>query len=141
MERASHVEGLAAAAAPFFIGIDEGEAAFELLLDEIHLRAEQEHDGLGVDQHLDSFILHHLIVFVYVIGIFDGVGQARAAARADADADTRRRLAARVQHRLDAGGGFIGDGDGSGHVALYTCVAVFLCSSASSGDSMPFLAL
>ena len=67
------MEGFAAAAAAFFIGIAEYESAFELLLHEIHLRADEEHDSLGVDQHTHAVTLNYFIELGRLVGILNGV--------------------------------------------------------------------
>src|SRR6185312_1690266 len=98
----SYVEGFAAAAAALLVRIAEGEARLELVLDIVHLGADDEHRGLGVDQQGDALVLHHLVEFALFVSVFERVCQARAAAAAHADADADRRLAALGQKRLDA---------------------------------------
>ena len=105
------MERFPAAAAPFFVGILEYEAAFEFFFDVIHLGAEQEHDGFGVDEHGDVVFFHHLVELADLIGIFNRVGKPRAAARAHADLDARRWLAALGQQLADAGFSGVGNGD------------------------------
>src|SRR6267154_1532800 len=91
---ASDVEGFTAAAATLFIRVAEGETRLQLVLDEIHLGAEDEHRRLGIDQDGDAVGLDDLIELALLVGIFERVGQPRAAARAHPDADAERRLAA-----------------------------------------------
>src|SRR6185437_3381783 len=102
IEHRSYVEGFAAAAAPLLVGIAEGEARLDLVLDIVHLGADDEHRRLGIDQQGDPLVLHDLVEFAFLISIFEGVCEARAAAAAHADADADRRLAALGEQRLDA---------------------------------------
>src|SRR5665213_330028 len=98
----SDVEGFAAAAAAFFVGIAEGEAGLELVLDVVHLGADDEHRRLGIDQDGDALVLHDLVEFSLIVGVFERISQARAAARAHADPDAGGILAALGEQRLDA---------------------------------------
>jgi hypothetical protein len=98
---AADVEGFAAAAATLFIRVAEGEARLQLILDEIHFGAENEHRRLGIDQDGDAVRLDDLVELALLVGIFERVGQPRAAARAHPDADAERRLAALGEQRPD----------------------------------------
>src|ERR1700733_11037011 len=50
----SDVEGFAATAAAFLVRVLEGEAGLQLVLDVIHLGADQEHRRLQIDQDGDT---------------------------------------------------------------------------------------
>src|SRR3546814_12806694 len=54
--RSLDVKRLAAAAAALLVGIGEHEAAVELVVDVVHLAAEQEHDGGGIDEDLHPLV-------------------------------------------------------------------------------------
>src|SRR3954465_1057193 len=91
--RPLYVERLAATAAAFFVRIAEDKAGLQLLLDIIHLGAEDEHDGLRIDQHRDALVLDDFVELALFVGVFERVAEAGAAARPDADAHADRRLA------------------------------------------------
>src|SRR5688572_7085653 len=79
-------ERLAAAAPALLVGILEGEAGVELVFHIVHLAAEQEHGGGGIDEDGDALLLDHVLEFLAVLGVFDDVGKAGAALLLDADA-------------------------------------------------------
>src|SRR5438132_846818 len=60
-EPVSDMEGFAAAAAALLVRIAEDEARLELLLHIIHLGAQDEERGLGIDQHGHPMLLDHLV--------------------------------------------------------------------------------
>src|SRR6185436_5844631 len=98
----SYVEGFATAAAALLVRILEHEAGLQLLLDVIHLGAEDEHRGLGVDQDRDAILLHHLVHRTLLVSELERIAEARAALGLDADANAGGRLAALVEQRLHA---------------------------------------
>src|SRR6185295_10846223 len=79
---------LAAAAGGNLVRVVEHELRLHLVGLVVHLGAEQEQHGLGVDQDLDALVLDHLVGGADLVGIFYGVGLAGAAAILDADAET-----------------------------------------------------
>src|SRR3954464_12354378 len=91
--RLLYVKAFAAAAAAFFVRIAEDKAGLQLLLDIIHLGAEDEHDGLRIDQHRAALVLHDFVELALFVGVVERVAEAGAAARPDADAHADRRLA------------------------------------------------
>src|SRR6266851_852467 len=97
----SNVERLAAAAAALFVRVAEDKARLELLLDVIHLGAEDEHDGLGVNEDRHALVLDDFVEFALLVGVFDRIAEPRAAPGAHADAHPQGRLAAPGQQRLD----------------------------------------
>src|SRR5437763_10421252 len=97
-----NVERLAAAATALLVRVAEHEPRLQLLLDVVHFGAEDEHNGLRVDQDGHSLILDDLVVFTLIVGVFERVGQARAAARPHPDAHPNRGFAATGEQRLDA---------------------------------------
>src|SRR6516162_8233171 len=96
-----YVEGFAAAAAPFLVRIMKGKAALQLLLDIIHLGAEDEHDRLRIDEDRHALVFDNLVELTLFIGVFDRVAETGAAARTHANAHPDRRLAALGEERLD----------------------------------------
>ena len=52
----------------------------------VHLGAEQEQHGLGIDQDLDALVLDDLVGRADIMGVFDSVGLSGTAAVLDADA-------------------------------------------------------
>ena len=76
------MEGLAAAATTLLVGVAEGEARLQLVLDVVHLGTDDEHAGLRVDQDRDALVLNQVVEFH----------------RADADV-LRRRLPAQTTRR------------------------------------------
>src|SRR6266853_1623226 len=95
----SNVERLAAAAAALLVRVAEDKARLELLLDVIHLGAEDEHDGFGVDEDCHPLVLDDFVEFALLVGVFDRVAEPRAAARPHADAHSQGRLAATGEQR------------------------------------------
>src|SRR5258708_19995623 len=95
------VEGFAAAAAAFLVGIAECEAAFQLFLNVIHLGAEDEHDRFRIDQDRHALVFNDFVELALLIGIFERVAEARATPRAHADAHSCRWLAALAEEGLD----------------------------------------
>src|SRR6201991_2747019 len=77
---------LAAAAGGNLVRVVEDELGLHLVGLVVHLGAEQEQHGLGVDQDLHALILDHLVGRTDLVGIFDRVGLTGAAAILDADA-------------------------------------------------------
>ena len=75
---------------------------------EIHFRAEQEQDRLGVDQDLDALVLDHFIEGLLLGRPFHGVFHAGAAAILDADAQAHDGRVRPGDDRLHARGGGIG---------------------------------
>src|SRR5690606_16153690 len=100
----SDVEGFPAAAPALLVGIAEAEAGLKLVLDPVHLRAEDEHRRFGIDEDGDALVFHHLVPLSLLVGVFERVGEARAAARPYADANAHGRLASLREERLDAFG-------------------------------------
>ena len=82
----------------------------EQLVDlEIHLRAEQEQQRLGIDQQLDALVLDDLVERRGAFGEFHRVGHAGAAAILDADAQADDRLVRIGDDLMDPGGRGVGD--------------------------------
>src|ERR1700677_5156839 len=69
-------DALAAAAGRGFIGVAEGERRRQAIDLEIHFRAEQKQNGLGVDQHLNALVLDDFVERRDVFGEFHRVGHA-----------------------------------------------------------------
>src|SRR5215475_11851874 len=63
----------AAAAGRGLVRIVEHESGRQLVDLEVHLGAEQEEHGLGIDQQLDALVLDHLVARMRALGIFHGV--------------------------------------------------------------------
>src|SRR5258705_8668311 len=97
----SDVEGFTAAATTLFIRVAEGETGLQLVLDEIHLGAEDEHRRFRIDQDGDAVRLDYLVELALLVGIFERIGQPRAATRTHPDADAERRLTALGEQRPD----------------------------------------
>src|SRR5205807_8798218 len=97
--QSSNVETLAAATAALLVRIAKDKARLQLLLDVIHLGAEDEHDGFRVDQHGYTLVFDDLVEPALLVGIFDRVAEARAAAGPHPDAHPQSGLAARRQER------------------------------------------
>jgi hypothetical protein len=74
------VETFTATAASLLVGVVEDELAAELVLLEGHFCADEGHDGLAVDDHLDASFLDHLVELLYVLvaDVVHAVGQTRA---------------------------------------------------------------
>src|ERR1700721_1439084 len=123
------VKRLAAAAAALLVRIAEDKAGFELFLHVIHLGAEDEHDRLGIDQHGDALVLDDLVEFALLVGVFEGVAEARAATRAYADAHADRGLAALREQRLDALRRRVGPLEGLGSRQRHYRLTLFAPSS------------
>src|SRR3546814_18946877 len=66
-------------------------AALELVLDVVHLAAEQEHDGGGLDEDLHALVLDHVLQLALLLGVLDHVAHAGAALGADADPEAEHR--------------------------------------------------
>src|SRR5262249_23214194 len=78
--------GLAAAAGGNLVRVVEDELGLHLVGLVVHLGAEQEQHGLGVDQDFHALVLDHLVGGADLVSVFDGVGLTGAAAVLDADA-------------------------------------------------------
>ena len=91
----SNIEALSTPALALLVGIVEHELAAELVLHKIHLGADEGHNGLVVNHHLDAFRLHHLVELPDLLlpDVVHVVAQARTALLAQAylDADLDRR--------------------------------------------------
>src|SRR3954454_829447 len=79
---------LAATAGRDLVRIVEDELGLHLVGFVIHLGAEQEQHGLGIDQDLDAPVLDLLVGRPDLVLIFDGIGLPGAAAVLDADAQS-----------------------------------------------------
>src|SRR5665213_1332132 len=73
-----------AAAGAGLVGIFEQKPGTQLFLDKIQFGADQEQDGLGVDENLHALVLHHFFKWPGVFGVGHGVAHAGAAAVGDA---------------------------------------------------------
>src|SRR5437764_13731694 len=96
-----NVERLAAAAAALLVRVAEDEPGLELFFDVIHLGAEDEHDGFGVDEDRYPLILDDFIKLTLFVGVLDRIAETRAAAGPHADTHPQCGLAALDQQRLD----------------------------------------
>jgi iron-sulfur cluster assembly protein len=105
------VERLAAAAAALLVRVAEDEARLQLVLDIVHLAAEDEQGRLGVDIDGDALVLDHLVVRLLGGRIFDRVGQAGAALALDPEAQAGGIRRALRQQLLDPRRGGVGEGD------------------------------
>ena len=65
----SNMEAFAAAAAALLIGIGEDEAGLELVLDIVHLAADQEHDRGRVDEDPHPLVLDHVLELLLILGL------------------------------------------------------------------------
>src|SRR5258706_646705 len=74
-----NVERLAAAATALLVRVAEHEPRLQLLLDVVHFGADDEHNGLRVDQDGHSLILYDLVGFTLIFCGFDVVGPSRPA--------------------------------------------------------------
>src|SRR5260370_37882008 len=92
---------LAAPTAAFLVRILEGEAGFQLAVDIVHFRADQEHRRFRIDQDGDTLGFDHLIELALLVRILERIGQPRATAGLDADADPYGWLVTLVQQRSD----------------------------------------
>ena len=88
--RSRQLHRFAAAAGADLVRVVEDELRLHLVGLVVHLGAEQEQHGLGIDQDLDALVLDHLVGGTDLVGIFDRVGLPGAAAVLDADAQARR---------------------------------------------------
>src|SRR6516165_9220922 len=77
---------LAATAGRDLVRVVEDELRLHLVDLVVHLGAEQEQYGLGIDQDLHALVLDDLVGRTDFMGIFHGVGLSRAAAVLDAHA-------------------------------------------------------
>ena len=84
--RGRQLHRLAAAAGAGLVRVVEDELGLHLVGLVVHLGAEQEQHGLGIDQDLDALVLDDLVGRADVMGVFDRVGLPGAAAVLDADA-------------------------------------------------------
>lgn len=82
----SNIEALSTSALAFFIGIVEHKLTTELIFHEIHLCADECHNGLVVNHHLDAFLIDHLVEFLDLLlpDVVHVVAQARTALLAEA---------------------------------------------------------
>lgn len=72
-------EGLAASALLRDVGVLENESPGELILNPVHLAAEDVDKSLGVDQDLDAVLLNGIIKLARLVDVFEVVCQAGAA--------------------------------------------------------------
>src|SRR5437868_7316851 len=82
--RRRQLHRLAAAASADLVGVVEDELGLHLVGLVVHLGAEQEQYGLGVDQNLDALVLHHFVGRLHIVGVFHRVGLPGTAAILDA---------------------------------------------------------
>src|SRR6185503_16022491 len=80
------LDALAAAARAGLVRIVEDKPRAQLFLHEIQFGADQEQDGLGIDEDLHALVFHHFLEGLGLRGIFHGVAHAGAAAIGDAHA-------------------------------------------------------
>lgn len=92
---------LAAAARSLDVGIVENELAAQLVVDEVHLGAEQGQLGFGVDENARAVLLDHFVEAILLARVLDRVREATAAALLDADAQSDH-VGPRLHQRLDA---------------------------------------
>ena len=76
----------AATAGAGLVRVVEDELRLHLVGLVVHLGAEQEQHGLGIDQDLDALVLDHFVGRADLVGVFDRVGLPGAAAVLDPDA-------------------------------------------------------
>src|SRR3954468_14342604 len=81
--RRRQLHGLAAATGGNLVRVVEDELGLHLVGLVVHLGAEQEQHGLGIDQDLAATILDHLVGGPHFMGVFDRVGLPGAAAVLD----------------------------------------------------------
>src|SRR5260370_16983606 len=89
---------LAAPTAAFLVRILEGEAGFQLAVDIVHFRADQEHRRLRIDQDGDALGFDHLIELALLVRVFERIGQSRATTGLDPAADPYPGLVPLVHH-------------------------------------------
>src|SRR5438105_11698397 len=96
--RRHELHGFAATAGRDLVRIVEDELGLHLVGLVVHLGAEQEQHGLGIDQDLDALVLDYFVGGAHLMGIFDRIGLTGAAAILDADAEADDcRIGARGQ--------------------------------------------
>src|SRR5450759_645527 len=83
--RRRQLHGFAAATGAGLVRVVEDELRLHLVGLVIHLGAEQEQHGLGIDQDLDALVLDDLVGGANIVGIFDRIGLPGAAAVLDPD--------------------------------------------------------
>ena len=95
-------DGFAAAAGAGLIGIIEAETGGQLVRLIVHLRPEQEQDGLRLDEDLDALILDDVFARGRGLGVGHGIFHARASALFHANTQPRDRIGAGRNDLLDA---------------------------------------
>src|ERR1700753_2624969 len=86
--RRHQLHRLAAAAGADLVGIVEDELGLHPVGLVVHLGAEQEQHGLGIDQDLDALVLDHFIGGTDLVRVLHRIGLSGAAAVLDSDPQT-----------------------------------------------------
>src|SRR5215813_8565889 len=86
--RGLELHGFAAATGRDLVGIVEDELGLHLVGLVVHLGAEQEQHGLGIDEDLHALVLDDFVGRADLMGIFDGIGLAGAATVLHTDAQS-----------------------------------------------------
>lgn len=82
-----HHKRLAASTLALAVGVVEDKPARELIVDPVHLRANNAKQRLGVNQHLDAVLYHLLVKLSRLVHILEVICQTRAASVLNSNAN------------------------------------------------------